>query len=421
MSPGPAHIGHTDTGDALKNPWKALAPQSSPATGTALRGYGLALAATAASVAVTRFTWPLFAGTPFVPLFAAVAVTTHWGTGAAGLVAIVLAALGTTLAFPEGGPSAGDPRTMAVFVLVALFANRVIAGRNRIAAELRASEAELRASAADLRASWEQAKVTEQHLRRAQKMEAVGQLVAGVAHNFNNLLTVTMGYTDNLLDRHGEGDPERADLEEIRKATERGAALTRQLLAFGRKYNTRVVRVDLNRTVDGVREMLTRAIRDDIRLTFDVAAGPVAVLIDAHDLDQVIVNLVINARDALPAGGTINIDVAPEVVDAANSPADVPVRPGKYVRLRVRDNGTGMTEEVQSHLFEPFFTTKEIGEGTGLGLAFVHGIVQHAGGFVRVASALGKGTAVSVYLPAAPEAPIEAAAAAQPAVTLPGA
>ena len=354
---------------------------------------------TTAAVALTRFTWPLFAGTPFALLFAAVAFTTHWGSWPAGLLAVLLSAGGARFAFPAGG--AGDARALTMFILVAVFASRVIAGRNRTAAALRASEAELRAAS-------EYARESEQKLRRAQKMEAVGQLVAGVAHNFNNLLTVTMGYTDILLERH-VGDSDRNDLREIRKATERGAALTRQLLAFGHKHDARLARVDLNGAVASLLGMLTRVIREDIQLTIAAEPAPGAILIDPHDLEQVLVNLVINARDALPDGGAIRIDTARERIDATNGPPDLAVAPGEYVRLRGGDNGIGMTPEVQSHLFEPFFTTKEVGEGTGLGLAFVDGIARHCGGFVAVETAPAKGTTVSVYFPPAPEAAMEAA------------
>ena len=225
----------------------------------------------------------------------------------------------------------------------------------------------------------------------------------GVAHNFNNLLTVTMGYTDVLLERRPPTVTERDAILEIRKATERGAALTRQLLAFGRKHDARLARIDLNRTVAGLREMLTRVIREDIQLTIDVEGGPSAVMIDPHDLEQVVFILVINARDALPDGGTIHVDVGRERFDAANPPADPAAAPGEYVRLRVRDNGTGMPPDVQAHLFEPFFTTKDVGKGTGLGLAFVHGIARHGEGFVAIETAPAKGTTVSVYLPPAPE------------------
>jgi CheY-like chemotaxis protein len=206
-------------------------------------------------------------------------------------------------------------------------------------------------------------------------------------------------------------------VREIRKATDRGAALTRQLLAFGRKHDARLTRIDLNRTVAGLREMLMRVVREDIALTIDVADAPAPVMIDPYDLEQVIFNLVINARDALPSGGAIHIDVARERLEAANGPADGAPTSGDYVRLRVRDNGIGMPLDVQAHLFEPFFTTKEVGEGTGLGLAFVHGIARHGGGFVTVDSAPGKGTTVSVYLPPSAETPTRAAV--DPPVSIP--
>jgi two-component system cell cycle sensor histidine kinase/response regulator CckA len=474
------------------------------------------VAATIAGIAVTRLTWPVFAGTPFVPLFGAVVVTTQWGSGPAGLVALLLTISGARFAFSVGGPSAWEPRTLAVYALVGLLANRIVAGRNRAEAALRASEAQLRAT-------WEHAalgaallnplghierinpalarllgysppaysgmafsafnfpdeaaaeqkrfsdliggtdafyqveqryhrhdgtliwgrvtvsvirgpdgvptgalavledvtaqrqaetdlRASEQTLRQAQKMEAVGQLVAGVAHNFNNLLTVTMGYTELLLERHRDHGADQSDLEEIYKATGRGAALTRQLLAFGRKHDATLARIDLNRMVPGLREMLTRVIREDIQLTIHISSVPAAILLDPHDLEQVILNLVINARDALPMGGTIHIEVAVESIDGASSLPDSSITPGDYVRLRVRDNGVGMTPDVQSHLFEPFFTTKEVGQGTGLGLAFVHGIARHGRGFVTIETAPGKGTTVSVYFPPAPETAPEAAA-----------
>jgi signal transduction histidine kinase len=368
-------------------------------TGATVRAYLLGIGATMAALAVTRFTWPLFAPTPFAPVFAAIAATSHWGSGTAGLVATLLATGGAPLAFPPSW----NPRTLFVFVPIAVFSSRIIAGRKQAIAALRTRERELRATVAAQRQAELELRASEQKLRQAQKMEAIGQLVAGVAHNFNNLLTVTLGYTDVLLERHPQDlqDEDHADLTEIRKASQRGAALTRQLLAFGHKHDAALARIDLNRTIADLRDVLTRVTRQDIDLTIDVTSAPLAVVIDPQDIEQVLLNLVLNARDALPAGGRIDIDIARQPVDPASGPRDTAAAPGDYARIRVRDNGTGMTPEVQAHLFEPFFTTKEVGEGTGLGLAFVHGIVRHGGGFVIVETAPAKGTTVSVYLPLA--------------------
>ena len=170
------------------------------------------------------------------------------------------------------------------------------------------------------------------------------------------------------------------------------------MLTFGRKHDPRVTRIQLAATIAALGDMLTRVIREDIQLTMDLEAER-AVLIDPYDLEQVIFNLVINARDALPRGGTIQIALDATTVDTPIGPGEHSAPAGEYVRLRVRDNGVGMTADVQAHLFEPFFTTKEVGEGTGLGLAFVQGVARHAGGFVTVDSAPQQGTTVSLYLP----------------------
>jgi two-component system cell cycle sensor histidine kinase/response regulator CckA len=369
-----------------------------------LRGYALAVLTTFAAVALTRLTWPLFAGAPYAPLFGAVAASTQWGTWRAGLLAIALCSASAHLAFPPTWNQA----SLAVFIPIALFATYVITTRNRAMASVRAREAELRATITVQRQAALDLHVSEQKLRQAQKMEAIGQLVAGVAHNFNNLLTVTMGYADLLMDRHPPGDADRDPLEEIRKATNRGARLTRQLLALGHKHDARRERLDLNRTVTELREMLRRVIREDIALAITGPAAPVAVVSDRNDLEQVVLNLVLNARDALPSGGEIQIDVSRAYIDAAHIPGDVSAEPGEYARLRVRDDGTGMTPEAQKHLFEPFFTTKEIGEGTGLSLPFVHGIARQTGGFVTIDTSPGMGTTVSVYFPFAGDAPVEA-------------
>ena len=355
-----------------------------------MKAYALAVLVTLAGVTVTRLTWPFFSAAPFSPVFAAVAIATHWGSGRAGMLAIVLAVGGLAAAFPPGRGFPWHPLSVAVFSAIALLGSRLIHGRNKATAALRASEAELRATLEGVRAS-------EEKVRRAQKMEAIGQLAAGVAHNFNNLLQVTMGYADMLLDARDDVLV-RSAATEIRRSTERGAVLTRQLLTFGRKHDPRVARVELGATIAALGDMLTRVIREDISLTMDLD-GSRAVLLDPHDLEQVVFNLVINARDALPRGGAIHVSLDTARVDPAAVPGEHGVSTAEYVRLRVRDNGIGMTADVQAHLFEPFFTTKEVGAGTGLGLAFVQGVARHAGGFVTIDSAPQQGTTVSVYLP----------------------
>ena len=384
----------------------------------AVRAYLLALVTIGVAVPLTRATWPLFAPAPFAPIFGAVALTSQFGSEAAGMLAVALGAVLAPVAL--GGNLHWDPR-IVVFIAIGVFGAHVIASRKRTLRALRASEAELRATVAAERQAAAELERSEQKLRHAQKLEAVGQLVAGVAHNFNNLLTVTMGYAELLLDRHPNGDADHDHLQEIREATNRGARLTRQLLAFGHKHDAKREWVNLTRAAADLRDILQRIIREDITLVIDVPTDPLAILGDPHDIEQIILNLVLNARDALPKGGSIRIDVDRTHIDAASTPKDVVAEPGEYVRLRVRDDGTGMTPEVQRRLFEPFFTTKEVGQGTGLGLAFVHGIARQAGGFVTIDTAAGKGTTVTVYFPPAASAPPEEALPHPPQVPVPAA
>jgi two-component system, cell cycle sensor histidine kinase and response regulator CckA len=261
-------------------------------------------------------------------------------------------------------------------------------------------------------------RVSEERLRRAQKLEAIGRLVAGVAHNFNNLLTVTRGYAELLLERHADPDRDHQDLEQILKAADRGATLARQLLTLGRRHDARARHIDLNRVVSDLRAMLVRVIREDIRLTIQPASAPATVLLDPHDVEQMLLNLVLNARDALPMGGQISIDLDVGRYQIENGDAsDAALR--EFVRLRVSDTGLGMTPEVRARLFEPFFTTKDVGQGTGLGLAFVDGLVRHHRGAIDVASTLEHGTTFTIYLPTASVAPARepaASSAAPPAV-----
>ena len=370
--------------------------------------YGLAVACVSAAVALTRLAWPVFQGTPLVPIFGSIVAATHWGNRRAGQFAILLGLLGAKLAVPPGGPSPWNPRTVIVFTIIGILSNLVVDGRNRV-------EAALRASLAAQKRTEEELLAKEAHLRRAQKTEAVAQLVAGVAHNFNNLLTVTMGHAELLMEHNGGREPEQTDLQLIHDAAERGAALTRQLLAFGRQHAATVRQLDMSAAISGWGEVLAQTIREDIRLEIARAPEPVFVEIDPGDLEQIVLNLVLNARDALPTGGIVRVEVDTLRVDAPGTAHGQSFAPGEYARLRVRDNGSGMAPDVEAHLFEPFFTTKDVGQGTGLGLAFVYGIAQQRGGFVIVETAPGQGTTVAVHFP------IVAAGKAETGVRAPGA
>ncbi len=365
-----------------------------------------------AGILLMRVAWPVFAGTPLLPLFGAIVAATQWGNRRAGILAIALGAGAEWLFIPPFGPQLWTPRVLIVFVGVGLLATFIVDGRNRARAELLASLDARRRAEQELRAK-------EEHLRRAQKTEAVARLVAGVAHNFNNLLTVTMGYAELLIERNGGREPDHGDLQMIHEAAERGASLTRQLLAFGRTRQAAVERIDTTAAIKGFGDLLARVVREDTRLEIAVAPEPAFVEIEPDDLQQVVLNLVLNARDALPGGGTIRVETATERIDAPGSAHGQSIVPGAYVRLQVQDNGSGMTPEAQAHLFEPFFTTKSVGEGTGLGLAFVFGIARQRRGFVTVETAAANGTTVAVHLPlAGPEraakSPAPAAVAAAP-------
>ena len=245
-------------------------------------------------------------------------------------------------------------------------------------------------------------------LAQAQKLQAVGQLAGGVAHDFNNLLTVIMGFADLLLARHGEGDPSHADIVQIRGTASRGVAVVRQLLAFSRQQAADPMVLDPAAAIANLSLLLTRLLRSGVELRLEADQRPLRVLIDPVQFDQVILNLAVNARDAMPNGGRLTIAAAPQTVELGATVAGEAVPPGDYVRIAVSDTGVGIPDDVLGHIFEPFFTTKAPGAGTGLGLATVYGIVRHAGGFIAVDSAPGCGAEFALLLPSA-------AASARPA------
>jgi signal transduction histidine kinase/ActR/RegA family two-component response regulator len=240
-----------------------------------------------------------------------------------------------------------------------------------------------------------------EQMRQIQKMEAVGRLAGGIAHDFNNLLTVISGYSDLLLSRVGKDSPNRMEIEEIRKAGKRATALTSQLLAFSRKQMLLPKVIDLNNVVTETIAILRRLIGEHIELATELEKTLAPVLADPGQIEQVIMNLVVNARDAMPNGGIITIETNNVVLEELLTNDDDIVQPGQYVMLSVRDTGSGMDEETKSHIFEPFFTTKETGKGTGLGLATVYGIIRQSEGHISVDSTPGSGTLFKLFFPRA--------------------
>jgi two-component system CheB/CheR fusion protein len=247
-------------------------------------------------------------------------------------------------------------------------------------------------------------RMLEEQLRQAQKMEAVGRLAGGVAHDFNNLLTVITGNTEILMEQIDPGDPLLEQAEEIAKAANRAAALTRRLLTFSRHDVVRAHPLDLNAVVESMREMLDRLVGERIAMDWQPAQDLRTITADESQLGQVILNLVINAREAMPNGGSMKIRTANVELDEEFTRNRIGVTPGPYVMLEIADTGVGITDEVKQHIFEPFFTTKPVGKGTGLGLATVYAVAKQSGGDVIVESEPGKGTTMRVYFPAAEQA-----------------
>jgi len=302
-----------------------------------------------------------------------------------------------------------QPMTLTSAVQSALRARRrqyeiraLLAAREQTAQELEKLVAERTRALAEtneqLRLEMEERARVEETLRQAQKIEAIGQLTGGVAHDFNNLLMVISGGLD-MLDRQTDPNRRRRLMEGMIQAAQRGASLTRQLLAFSRRQTLRPEPVDVAMQIGGMRELLDRSLRGDVHVEFDFPDQLWPVEVDPGELELVILNLAVNARDAMPNGGTIVVrgENLPEVSEKEIS--------GDYVRLSVIDTGVGMPPEILSRAFEPFFTTKEIGKGSGLGLAQVHGFATQSRGTVRIKSQLGQGTSIELYLPRSKDLP----------------
>ena len=244
-------------------------------------------------------------------------------------------------------------------------------------------------------------RLLEEQLRQSQKLEAIGRLAGGVAHDFNNILMSIMGAADLLLMQLGRDDPAADEANEIKQSVDRGAGLTRQLLAFSRRQATRSRLFELGAVVRGMDTMLRRLMGPEIELEIVSPAEPVHVVADAGQIEQVVLNLVVNARDAMPQGGRITVRVEEIELDEIAASALIEAEPGRYARLSVADTGTGIDEKTRARLFEPFFTTKEQGKGTGLGLSIVYGIVKQSAGYITVTSEPGRGATFLIYLPLA--------------------
>ena len=288
---------------------------------------------------------------------------------------------------------------------------------DRVAArtsELQRANADLRAEVAERRRAEEALRASEARLLQSQKLEAIGRLAGGVAHDFNNLLTVILSYSE-MLRAELEGESRSSvELDEVIAAGHRAAELTRQLLAFSRQQVLQPKVLDLNRVVTHLERMICRLVGEDIDLAVVPGDDLGRVLADPGQIEQLVVNLVVNARDAMPQGGKLTIETANAQLGEEYASGRHELSPGEYVMLAVSDTGVGMAPEVAARVFEPFFTTKEAGRGTGLGLSMVHGVVQQSGGAIAVYSEPGHGTTFKVYLPRV-DAPLEHETAAAPA------
>ena len=300
---------------------------------------------------------------------------------------VFLAAVALYVAGAHPGPFANYPAEFTQFVLFFLLALATLGGLLLAAIMAEREEATARRL------------LLEEQLRHAQKMEAVGRLAGGIAHDFNNLLTAIIGYTEIVLHSLDPKDERRADAEEIGRAAMRAADLTRQMLAFSRRQVLQRKVIDLNTALSKVEPMLRRVIGEDISMSITARATSAYVRVDPGQVEQVVMNLVVNARDAMPKGGRLTVETSDVLVDDGSIAGFADARPGSYVLLSVGDTGTGMPPEVRERMFEPYFTTKEMGKGTGLGLSTVYGIVRQSDGHIVVQSEVGRGSTFKIYLP----------------------
>ncbi len=353
-------------------------------------------------------------------------------TDEAGTITYVNPAFETTTGYSRSEAIGQNPRILrsgehdAAFyeqMWGALAAGEVWAGRitNRkkdgtlyiedaVISPIRSPEGEIVSYVAVKRDITEHVRLAE-HVQQAQRVESIGRLAAGVAHDFNNMLSPILGYADLLLTQFPASDPRRNQLEQIRAAAESSRDLVGQLLAFSRKQVLSVKPLDLGRIVTELAEMLRRTIGETVRIVVNVDTEPAAVEADPAQIELVLMNLAMNARDAMPDGGTLTMAVTDAVIAGRSSPEHPDLEPGHYVLLAVTDTGVGMDEQTCAHVFEPFFTTKPRGQGTGLGLATVHGIVNQHGGRIYATSRAGAGTTFSIYLPTCVGKPLHAATA----------
>jgi two-component system cell cycle sensor histidine kinase/response regulator CckA len=331
-----------------------------------------------------------------IPLVLAAGFFKEWQILVLALISAVLREAGSPIAW-SADYLVRIATVAAAFAGVTLFVKELIRNQQLAVEHVRQLEAQ---------------RQLEQQLRHSQRLEAVGRLAGGVAHDFNNLLSVIIGFGDLALQQIEKASPLRSDIEEIRKAADGAARLTRQLLQFSRRQILRPQALDLNALISNLSNMLRRLIGEDIDLHLTLQPGLGAVKADPGLIEQVIMNLSVNSRDAMPNGGRLVIETAD--VEIEQPAPDMPpgIKPGRYVTLAVHDTGVGMNRNVQEHLFEPFFTTKEAGKGTGLGLSTVYGIVKQNGGDIWFRSEPGRGTTFTIYWPRMQAAPETAGAAA---------